>query len=139
MLRLVATVVVAAVFVGGALGLASEAEAQTTGDAVVSEARAWIGTPYVTGGIDCTGFTSAVYSQFGIYLPDSPVGQYNYGWASSAYAGDLVFYSEDGWNITHVGIATGYGTIIHSSIYYGIVTETPMYDIPGYMGAVSVL
>ena len=139
MLRLVATVVVAAVFVGGALGLASEAEAQTTGDAVVSEARGWIGTPYVAGGIDCSGFTSAVYSQFGIYLPDGPAAQYGYGYASSARAGDLVFYSEDGWSITHVGIATGYGTIIHSSIYYGAVVEAPMHSVNGYIGSVSVL
>ena len=125
MLRLVATVVVTAVFVGGALGLASEAEAQTTGDAVVSEAKSWMGTPYVYGGIDCSGFTSAVYSQFGVYLPDSPAAQYGYGAASNAKAGDLVFYAEGGGGITHVGIATGYGTVVHSSTYYGAVVETP--------------
>ena len=56
----------------------------------------------------------------------------------SAGAGDLVFYSEDGYNITHAGIATGYGTVIHSSSYFGAVVETDMYGIPGYVGSRDV-
>jgi hypothetical protein len=31
----------------------------------------------------------------------------------------------------------GYGTVIHSSTYYGAVVETPMEYIPGYVGAVD--
>jgi cell wall-associated NlpC family hydrolase len=73
-----------------------------------------------------------------VYLPDGLYDQYNSGVPSNAGAGDLVFYSEDGYSITHVGIATGYGTIIHSSSYFGRVTETPMYDVPGYIGSVDV-
>ncbi len=116
------------------------AEAQTTTDqAVVEEAYGWIGTPYGAYGADCSGFTSQVFAQFGVYLPDNPAAQYYYGVPSSAEAGDLVFYDEHGYGISHVGIATGYGTVIHSSTYYGAVVETPMYAIPGYVGARDVL
>ncbi len=121
---------------------AGPAQAQTSGDAVVAEARSWIGTAYNYGGgygVMCTEFTSAVYGAFGVSLPLSPAAQYGYGYPSSAAAGDLVFYSEGGYGITHVGIATGYGTVIHSSSYFGAVVETPLYAVPGYMGAASVL
>ena len=63
--------------------------------------------------------------------------QYAYGTASYGRAGDLVFFDEHGYGISHVGIATGYGTVIHSSTYYGAVVETPMVYIPGYAGAVD--
>jgi cell wall-associated NlpC family hydrolase len=129
----------------GAMALsasADPAEAQATGDAVVGEAKGWNGTPYdYPDGIDCTGLTSAVYSQFGVSLPDSPSGQMGYGVpVANPGSGDLVFFSEggDGY-ISHVGIATGNGTVIHASGYYGYVTETPIAYIPGYVGARSVI
>ncbi len=111
----------------------------TSGEAVVDEAYAWMGTPYGAYGADCSGLTSQVFAQFGVYLPDDPAAQWSYGVPSSAEAGDLVFYNEDGYGISHVGIATGYGTVIHASNYFGAVVETPMYDIPGYVGARDVL
>ncbi len=136
---------VVAIMAMGAMALstsADPAEAQATGDAVVGEAQGWFGTPYsYPSGIDCTGLTSAVYSQFGISLPDSPSGQMGYGVpVATPGSGDLVFFSEggDGY-ISHVGIATGNGTVIHSSDYYGYVTETPIANIPGYVGARSVI
>ena len=122
------------------VGSPDRAEAQTTTDqAIVDEARSWIGTPYGAYGADCSGFTSQVFAQFGLYLPDDPAAQYSYGVSSTAEAGDLVFYNELGYGISHVGIATGYGTVIHASTYFGAVVETPMYDIPGYVGARDVL
>ena len=111
----------------------------TSGEAVVDEAYGWIGTPYGAYGVDCSGFTSQVFAQFGVYLPDDPAAQWSYGVSSTAEAGDLVFYDEHGWGISHVGIATGYGTVIHASTYYAAVVETPMYAIPGYVGARDVL
>ncbi len=117
----------------------SEASAQTiSGEAAVAEAQSYIGTPYGAGGLDCSGFTSAVYANLGVSLPDDPAAQYGYGAPSEGAAGDLVFFDEAGYGISHVGIATGYGTIIHSSTYYGIITETPISQIPGYVGAVDV-
>jgi cell wall-associated NlpC family hydrolase len=109
------------------------------GQAAVGEARAWIGTPYGAYGVDCSGFTSRVFQQFGVYLPDDPAAQYYYGVPSYGKAGDLVFFNEHGYGISHVGIATGYGTVIHSSTYYGAVVETPIAYIPGYVGARDVL
>ncbi len=122
------------------VGPPSKAEAQTTTDqAIVEEAYSWIGTPYGAYGFDCSGFTSMVFQQFGVYLPDSPAAQYGYGVPSYGEAGDLVFFNESGYGISHVGIATGYGTVIHSSIYYGAVVETPINLIPGYAGSRDVL
>jgi cell wall-associated NlpC family hydrolase len=106
--------------------------------AIVEDAQSYIGTPYGAYGFDCSGFTSAVFADFGVYLPDSPVDQYYYGTPSYGEAGDLVFFDEHGYGISHVGIATGYGTMIHSSTYYGEVVETPISSVPGYVGAVDV-
>jgi len=122
------------------VGPASEANAQgydVSGQAVVDDARSYIGTTYGAYGFTCSGFTSAVFADLGVYLPDSPGAQYAYGTPSSGKAGDLVFFDEAGYGISHVGIATGYGTVIHSSTYYGAVVETPIEYIPGYVGAVD--
>jgi len=60
----------------------SEAYAQgydVSGQAVVEDAQSYIGTPYGASGLDCSGFTSAVFADLGVYLPDSPDAQYAYG------------------------------------------------------------
>jgi cell wall-associated NlpC family hydrolase len=44
--------------------------------------------------MDCSGFTSAVFADLGVYLPDSPDAQYAYGTPSYGEAGDLVFFEE---------------------------------------------
>ena len=123
-------------------GPASEAhargyDASGSGQALVDDAQSYIGTSYGAYGLDCSGFTSAVFADLGVYIPDSPGAQYAYGVPSNAKAGDLVFFDEHGYGISHVGIATGYGTVIHSSTYYGAVEETPIEYIPGYVGAVD--
>jgi cell wall-associated NlpC family hydrolase len=103
----------------------------------VDNAESYLGTPYGASGITCSGFTSMVFADFGVYLPASPGAQYAYGTPSYGKAGDLVFFDEAGYGISHVGIATGYGTVIHASTYYGAVVETPIEYIPGYVGAVD--
>ena len=121
------------------VGSPDRAEAQSATDqAIVEQARSWIGTPYGAYGLTCSGFTSTVYGEFGLYLPGDPASQYAYGVPSSGEAGDLVVFDEAGYGISHVGIATGYGTVIHASTYYGAVVETPIEYIPGYVGAVDV-
>ncbi|MDP9476441.1 MAG: C40 family peptidase [Actinomycetota bacterium] len=92
--------------------------------------------------MDCSCLTMTVFAEFGISLPDDPQAQMGYGTAVSGapQAGDLVFWSEDGSGIaTHVGIATGNGTVIHASAYAGYVVETPIEHIPGYLGARRLL
>ncbi len=118
-------------------GPTPEASAAVSGQAVVDDARSYIGTPYGAYGMTCSGFTSAVFADLGVYIPDSPDAQYAYGVPSDAKAGDLVFFDEHGYGISHVGIATGYGTVIHASTYYGAVVETPIEYIPGFVGAVD--
>lgn len=109
-----------------------------------------MGTPYVFSppgpcsanvAEDCSCFTMLTYQAFGISLPDDPVAQFGMGTPVSGppQAGDLVFWAEGGAGITHVGIATGNGTTVHSSAYAGYVTETPIDNIPGYAGARRIL
>lgn len=126
-----------ALFSAVLLAQPSEAYADT-GQAAVDQAYAYEGTPYGAGGFDCSGFTSAVYADVGVYLPDDPAAQYAYGTPSNAEAGDLVFFDEHGYGVSHVGIATGHGTMIHSSTYSGAVVEAPIDSVPGYVGAVDV-
>ncbi len=123
-----------------------EAQAITysEGQRILQGAYNLYGTPYVFNGywwtsygIDCSELTMLAYRSAGIYLPDDPAVQIRYGyWVSTPRAGDLVFFSEDysGYP-THVGIATGRGTIVHASAYTGDVTETWIGYIDGYMGA----
>ena len=123
----------------------TEAEAQTSGQAVVEEARSWIGTPYQYGGasssgVDCSGFTMRVMEQFGVDLPRTTDAQYEYGTASNAKAGDLVFFTDGGYNgIVNVGIATGEGTMISANHFAGGVVERPMSYYSGYVGAKDVV
>lgn len=115
------------------------------GESIVAEARQYTNTPYALGGIgsclpyeimDCSCLTMTVYQQFGISMTDSPTKQMTYGTAvvGKPQAGDLVGWGDTG-NITHIGIATGRGTVIDANSYSGIVTETEIDAIPNYAGA----
>ena len=90
-----------------------------TGEAVAQFALQFVGNPYVWGGsslthgTDCSGFTMAVYRNFGIYLPHYDASQRGYGIGidslSNAKPGDLIcFYG-------HVGIYIGDGMMVHAS------------------------
>ncbi len=80
--------------------------------------------PYVFGGsspsgFDCSGLTSYVYRQVGIYIPHSSAGQASYGSAvskSNLQPGDLVFFrGYSGGGIGHVAIYVGNGQMIHAT------------------------
>ena len=118
---------------------------------MVAEAAKYMGTPYLLGGLpecvpyetmDCSCLTLNAYAPFGVSMPDSPGAQMGYGTPVSGepQAGDLVGWSEDGSGyITHVGIATGQGTVIDANAYTGYVSETSIDAIPGYAGARRIL
>jgi peptidoglycan DL-endopeptidase RipA len=121
-----------------------------SGSEVVAVSRTHMGTPYVYSppgpcqinvGEDCSCHTMLVYAEFGISLPDSPAAQYGYGSPvnGAPAPGDLVFWAEGGGGITHVGIATGNGTAIDANVAGGVVQETPIDAIPGYVGATRLL
>jgi hypothetical protein len=101
----------------GSAGSASES-------AVVTEARKYLGVPYLWGGtdpakgLDCSGFTKLVYGNLGIDLPRTSSQQATAGTAVASLAdarpGDLVFfdYSPGRPGIDHVGIYVGDGKMI---------------------------
>lgn len=131
---------------------ASEQQTESAiGDDVVREAREYLGAPYRLGdlsacephgGMDCTCLTTTVFREFGTSLPDDPRELWEgYGRSvSSPEPGDVVFFSEDGSGaITHAGIYSGSGRLIHASDYFGEVVESPMEYIRGYKGAKRML
>jgi cell wall-associated NlpC family hydrolase len=90
-----------------------------TGQAVADFALQFVGNPYVwggsslTNGTDCSGFTMAVYSNFGVGPPHYDAAQRGYGIGIDSIAdarpGDLVcFYG-------HVGIYIGDGMMVHAA------------------------
>lgn len=92
------------------------------GQQVVDKAKQYLGVKYVYGGaspsgFDCSGFTQYVYKQFGISLNRSSSSQTANGYKISRgdlSAGDLVFFSNSGGSVGHVGIYIGGGNFIHS-------------------------
>jgi cell wall-associated NlpC family hydrolase len=69
------------------------------------------------------------------------IGQWRYDGSrnidrSRLRPGDEVFFKEGGSNnITHVGIYSGNGRIVHASTYFNKVVESEMRYIKGYFGA----
>jgi cell wall-associated NlpC family hydrolase len=116
----------------GPIGSGSGSE---LGRQVVEEAMKYLGTPYVwsganlTGGVDCSGFTMAVYSLFGISLPHRARDQAECG-VGVEYAdlvpGDLVLFHTTRSGISHVGMYIGNGEFIHSSSHRGGVVISPL-------------
>jgi cell wall-associated NlpC family hydrolase len=116
---------------------------------IVSVGRRHIGTPYRPSppGLcrafrseDCSCFTRLVFKHFGKTLPESPVKQWQSGRniaRSDLRPGDLVFFKEAGRSrpITHVGIYSGRGNLLHASNYFGKVVESKMRYVRGYSGA----
>jgi gamma-D-glutamyl-L-lysine dipeptidyl-peptidase len=91
---------------------------------LIEIAKKYLHTPYLWGGrsllgIDCSGYTQMVYALYGKTLPRDAWQQVKEGKPvkslADARAGDLAFFSENGQRITHVGILTGDGHIIHAS------------------------
>jgi len=88
------------------------------GSKILSEARKFLGVPYLWGGVttcgfDCSGFVRTIFSRFGINLPRDTKDQILFGDEVSRKAiktGDLVFFKR------HVGIAIGKNRLIHASL-----------------------
>lgn len=89
---------------------------------------------------DCSCHTRLVFSKWR-KMPDHPSRQWrNHGRKVAKrhlVPGDLVFFKEKGRSkpITHVGIYSGKGNLVHASSYYGKVVESKMKYIKGYYGA----
>ena len=90
---------------------------------LVTAAKTHLGEAYVWGGtrlgvgVDCSGFTQALYRQLGISIPRTSREQARGGIgvsASSLKPGDLVFYGSSSY-INHVAMYIGNGQVIHAS------------------------
>lgn len=101
---------------------------------LVELARAQIGDPYVWGAegpdaFDCSGLMQWVYKQYKIGLPRVTGDQVRVGVEvprNQIQAGDLIFSSWDGKPHSHVGMATGTGTIITAPGTGKRVHEVPL-------------
>ena len=114
----------------GSSGTSAPTGGSASGNAVVAYACQFVGNPYVwggtslTNGCDCSGFVTSVYNAFGYNFAGGrltsttcrSIGRaVNY---DEMQAGDIVCYSG------HVGIYTGYGTIVEAqNTKYGITNN----------------
>lgn len=102
-------------------------------------AKQYVGNRYVwggtslTNGADCSGFTLAVYRNYGISLPHSSRAQANCGTkisVSEVQPGDLIFYGS-GRSINHVAMYIGNGQVVHASnSRTGIIISNMYYRSP---------
>ena len=112
----------------------TSAEGLALGQQIASYACQFVGCPYVyggsslTNGTDCSGFTMAVYAQFGYSLSHSSGAQMGQGTPVSLDAvqpGDIICYSG------HVGLYIGGGQIVHAATEStGIVISNMYYASP---------
>jgi cell wall-associated NlpC family hydrolase len=92
------------------------------GGEIVQLASQFIGSPYRFGGsgpreFDCSGLVFFVHRQLGIDVPRTAAEQAAVAAPVDAFAlapGDLVFFTESGSDITHVGIYAGKGRFVHA-------------------------
>jgi cell wall-associated NlpC family hydrolase len=117
-----------------------------TGADVIRSGKKYLGVPYKLGvpnpcngwQMDCDCFTHRTFKDLGITL-GWWTNQINYGRPislSNRRPGDLLFFSEDGSGyLTHVGIQSYNGKILHASSYYGEVVESELKYMRGLYAA----
>ena len=113
--------------------------------AAVKAAKGRIGSAYAMGAtgpaaFDCSGLTTYAFARAGIALPRTSQAQFGVGKAverSAIGAGDLVFFSTNGPGPSHVGVATGRGTVISATSSGGVRehSSTDAYWGGSYVGA----
>lgn len=122
-------------------------DGRASGRDVVRAARRYIGTRYrystcTKSRMSCTCLTKRTWAKFGHKLPMTENGQWKYEPSrkvakSNLRKGDIVYFKEAGRKrgITHVGIYSGRGNLVHASAYFNKVVESKMRYIKGYFGA----
>jgi len=103
----------------------STTSGSSVGQKAADMAMKYVGYPYVYGaespsdGFDCSGLVYYVYGQLGYSMSRRASIQYrDDGYSvskSDLQPGDLVFFSSDGYGVTHVGIYIGGGEFVHAS------------------------
>ena len=116
---------------------------------IVRVARRYMGIRYKWGTcttlrMSCTCETRKAVAPFGHRFPMTELGQWKYEPSlrvrnkANLRPGDIVFFREGGGRITHVGVYSGRGNLVHASSYFGKVVEGKMKYIRGYTGAIRV-
>ncbi len=99
------------------------------GEEIVKIAQMYANSPYLWGGrspfgVDCSGLVQVVYKIAGFQIPRDSSQQVKAGetidFINLVKPADLAFFDNEEGIITHVGILTGTGKIIHSSGYVRI-------------------
>ena len=116
-------------------GSGGAASGSVSGSAVITDARQYLGTPYVWGGtdpdkgLDCSGFTQRVYRDLGIELPRVSRDQATVGARvdslADAQPGDLLFWGSP---VHHVAIYEGNGMMIEAPHTGDVVKEIKVAD-----------
>lgn len=115
-------------------------------DALITEAKKYIGVPYVWGGttpsgFDCSGYLNYVYNSQGITMPRTVESIWSSATpVSTPQIGDLVFFTTYAPGASHAGIYVGDNKFIHAGSSTG-VTITDMnnsYWKPRYLGAKTI-
>lgn len=114
-------------------------------DAVINDAKKYMGVPYKFGGespsgFDCSGFVQYIFEKNGISIARTTSAQYSGGThVSTPQKGDLVFFETYKAGPSHVGIYIGNGQFIEASSSHGITIDNmnSSYWKPKYLGARS--
>lgn len=118
----------------------SSSTGSASGQAIVNEAKKYLGVRYVYGGtspstgFDCSGLVQYACRKVGISVNRSSKSQYSNGVAvakSDLQPGDLVFFSK-GSGISHVVIYAGNGQVIHAPSPGKTVCYQSLSTICGY-------
>lgn len=139
------------IYVGQVLKLTATTETTTNVNesdkvqALITEAKKYIGVPYVWGGstpngFDCSGFLNYVYNKVGVSIPRTVATIWNATTpVSSPSVGDIVYY-ETTTGPSHAGIYLGDNKFIHagSSTGVAITDMNNSYWKPRYLGAKAV-
>ncbi len=115
--------------------LPAGASGAADGDAVVADARRYLGVPYRWGGtdpstgLDCSGLVQRVFRDLGVSVPRTVSEQKNVGTPvasmDDARPGDLLVFGDH-----HIGIYVGDGKMLHAPKTGDVVKIADVYETP---------